>query len=41
MKRALREGSALSLGVDHPNYSATIDAAGAATAASLLKDLAF
>jgi Protein of unknown function (DUF3501) len=41
MKQALKEGSALSLGVDHPNYSATIDAAGAATAASLLKDLAF
>lgn len=41
MKQALKEGSALSLGVDHPNYSATMDAAAAATAASLLKDLAF
>jgi hypothetical protein len=41
MKQALKGGGALSLGVDHPNYSATIDRAGAGTAASLLKDLAF
>ncbi len=41
MKRALKGGAALSVGVDHPNYSATIDQAAAATTASLLKDLVF
>jgi hypothetical protein len=41
MKQALKDGAALSLGVDHPNYSATIERAGRGTAASLLKDLAF
>lgn len=41
MKQALKDGAALSLGVDHPNYVATIDKAGAATAGSLLKDLVF
>jgi len=41
MKQALRGGAALSMGVDHPNYSATIDRAGAQTAHSLLKDLVF
>jgi hypothetical protein len=41
MKQALRGGAALSMGVDHPNYSATIDKAGAQTAHSLLKDLVF
>jgi hypothetical protein len=41
MKQALKDGAALSLGVDHPNYSATIERAGSGTAASLLKDLAF
>jgi hypothetical protein len=41
MKQALKGGAALSLGVDHPNYSATIERAGRGTAASLLKDLGF
>ena len=41
MKQALKGGAALSMGVDHPNYSATIDKAGAGTALSLLKDLVF
>ena len=41
MKQALRDGAALSVGVDHPNYSATIDTARAATTDSLLKDLVF
>ena len=41
MKRALKGGAALSVGVDHPNYSATIDQAAAATTVSLLKDLVF
>ncbi|HEX9451401.1 MAG TPA: DUF3501 family protein [Burkholderiales bacterium] len=40
-KQALKDGAALSLGVDHPNYSATMDKAGAGTASSLLKDLVF
>jgi hypothetical protein len=41
MKQALKDGAALSVGVDHPNYSATIDQARAGTAGSLLKDLVF
>lgn len=41
MKQALKGGAALSMGVDHPNYSATKDNAGEETALSLLKDLAF
>ena len=41
MKRALKGGAALSVGVDHPNYSATIDQAAAGTTVSLLKDLVF
>ena len=41
VKQALMGGAALSLGVDHPNYSATIDKAAAGTAAALLKDLVF
>ena len=41
VKQALMGGAALSLGVDHPNYSATIDKAAAGTAATLLKDLVF
>jgi len=41
MKQALKGGAALSMGVDHSNYSATMDKAGEATARSLLKDLAF
>ncbi len=39
MKQALRDGAALSFGVDHPNYSVTIDQVRADTAAALLKDL--
>jgi len=39
MKQALKDGAALSMGVDHPNYSATMGKAGEATARSLLKDL--
>lgn len=41
MKQALKGGAALSVGVDHPNYSATIGQAPAGTADSLLKDLVF
>jgi hypothetical protein len=41
MRQALKSGAQLSMGVDHPNYSATQDKAGDATARSLLKDLAF
>ena len=41
VKQALKDGAGLSLGVDHPNYSATMDKAGAGTASSLLKDLVF
>jgi Protein of unknown function (DUF3501) len=41
MKQALKDGGALSMGVDHPNYSATVHKAGAATADSLLGDLVF
>jgi hypothetical protein len=41
MKQSLRDGAALSFGVDHPNYSVTIDRVRAETAGSLLKDLVF
>ena len=41
IKQALRDGAALSVGVDHPNYSATMGQAPAGTADSLLKDLVF
>lgn len=41
MKQVLKGGAGLSVGVDHPNYTATIDKARAATAGSLLKDLVF
>jgi hypothetical protein len=41
MKQALKQGVGLSMGIDHPNYSATLDKAGAGTAASLLQDLVF
>ena len=39
MKQALKAGMVLSMGVDHPNYSATKDKVGDATARSLLGDL--
>jgi Protein of unknown function (DUF3501) len=40
-KKALKDGAALSMGVDHPNYSATLTNAGAVTARALLEDLVF
>ncbi len=41
MKQSVKSGAVLSLGVDHPNYTATLENASAQMAASLLKDLAF
>jgi len=41
MKQALKDGAALSVGVDHPHYAATIDKAGAATTGALLRDMVF
>jgi len=41
VKQALRAGAGLSVGVDHPNYSALIGKAGPATVRCLLKDLVF
>jgi hypothetical protein len=41
MKQALKDGSALSMGVDHPNYSATMGTVRPGTADCLLKDLVF
>jgi len=41
VKHALRAGATLSVGVDHPNYSASLDKADAATVHCLLKDLVF
>jgi hypothetical protein len=38
--RALKEGAALAIGVDHPRYSATIAAVSPETRASLAEDLA-
>jgi hypothetical protein len=40
MAAALKYGVALSVGVDHPNYTASVDPVGAGTRAALLKDLA-
>jgi hypothetical protein len=40
-KQALRAGAALSFGVDHPDYSESIEKAEAATVNCLLKDLVF
>ena len=39
MKRALRNGARLSIGVDHPAYEATVDPVTPAVRDSLLKDL--
>lgn len=39
MAAALRAGAALAVGVDHPNYSATVARVGDATRVSLLADL--
>jgi len=41
MKQALKGGAVLSMGVDHPNYSAMIGKAGGQMAHSLLQDLVF
>ena len=41
MKRALAVGSNIRMGVDHPNYQATVDAVAADVRSSLIKDLAF
>jgi len=41
IKQALRDGAALSVGVDHPNYSARIGQAPAGMVNSLIKDLVF
>jgi hypothetical protein len=41
MKKALSSGANVRMGVDHPNYQATVDAVAAAVRASLLKDLRF
>jgi hypothetical protein len=38
--RALKEGAALAIGVDHPRYSATIAGVSPETRASLAEDLA-
>lgn len=40
MVAALRSGAALAMGVDHPNYSATVERVADATRASLIADLA-
>ena len=41
MKQSLKDGAGLSLGVDHPNYTVTLEKASEPMAASLLKDLVF
>ncbi len=41
MKQSLKDGAGLSLGVDHPNYTVTLERASEPMAASLLKDLVF
>lgn len=41
MKQALASGAALTVGVDHPNYSAALDPVSAEIRQSLLGDLAF
>lgn len=39
MKQALKNGAALAMGVDHPNYRATLDPVPAGTHQALLQDL--
>lgn len=39
MKQALKNGAALAMGVDHPNYRATLDPVAPATHQALLQDL--
>ena len=41
MKKALSSGANIRMGVDHPNYQATVDPVTAAVRESLLKDLRF
>ena len=41
MKRDLRDGAPLSMGVDHPNYSESVDPVAAEVRAALLNDLVF
>ena len=41
MKQALKDGAGLSVGVDHPNYKASVDAVAAGVRSSLLNDLVF
>ncbi|MGQ0577456.1 MAG: DUF3501 family protein [Betaproteobacteria bacterium] len=41
MKQALRDGASLSVGVDHPDYQASVDSVTAGVRGSLLKDLVF
>ena len=41
MKKALAAGANIRMGVDHPNYQATVDVLAPAARSSLLKDLAF
>ena len=41
MKQALKDGAGLSVGVDHPNYTASVDAVAAGVRSSLLNDLVF
>jgi len=41
MKKALTGGTNIRMGVDHPNYQATLDPVAAAVRESLLKDLRF
>ena len=39
MKRALKSGTALAMGIDHPNYRASVDPVAQDTIAALLQDL--
>lgn len=41
MKQSLKDGASLSVGVDHPSYTAAVEALPAGVRASLLHDLAF
>lgn len=41
MKQSLKDGASLSVGVDHPDYTAAVEALPAGVRASLLHDLAF
>ena len=41
VRQALKDGAGLSVGVDHPNYKASVDAVAAGLRSSLLNDLVF